>query len=326
MEIFLLSVRAFKFVSTIKAFIDIKYLFNFLKLTADTECYSCDPKRSPNYCLLIDDDSSIDTCKSGFDRCYTIIDEIDGQVHRGCVGDNRFPDENTLQKCSDPDRCEICEDNHCNGRAISDICIKCGNSGTSPDCDGDLSTDMGICSLKDMKQSDGCFLKVADGHTYTRGCMRDLNTDELKQCRKQSGNCQSCIFPNCNQKDDFTTMCYECNGRNDTNCVETVESMTQVNCEGLSKTCVTGIDADGFIRRGCYSYDQLEINFPYGFDVCPGSLCNNRIHPVDWLSCYQCEGKSECEDLMNLHPKKCNNLRDQCYAYLDEGTSMFIDL
>lgn len=290
-----------------------------IQLSAELECYSCNSTKLPVDCLFIDDQSANSTCNSVLNRCYTII--VDDHIHRGCGGDERFPDLDSLQKCSDSAQCEICDNSYCNQKTVPDICIKCNSSDSSLDCakDGNGRTNLSVaCSLGDLKQSQGCYLRVISD-TFTKGCMQHLDSTDQKLCREQSENCQSCTFPNCNRKVHFNTTCYECDEEIDATCLQKVKERTQISCKGYSKTCVAGTDVRGFMHRGCISYDKLNSTFPLGFKVCPDDLCNNQLYPFDRIICYQCEGKDDCEDLTHNQSKICSSQDDQCYAFLDNG-------
>lgn len=272
----------------------------------------CGSTKSSIDCLTLDSNSVLSTCNSTLDKCYTII--VNDTVHRGCVGDDRFPDLHSIKKCSDPKQCEICNSPFCNGRSISDVCIKCNSMETSFGCKEDPFIGFTVaCSLA---QIDGCYLKVTD-NSYERGCIRDLNSNEQRHCQKQSKHCQTCSFPNCNQKANFMTKCYECHSPT---CVNKAEhSRLQIDCEGLSESCATGISADGFLHRGCFSYHGIESIFPLGFEFCADNLCNNEIFPINRLKCYHCEGNETCENVSDLRPEGCSNLSDRCFSYLDKG-------
>lgn len=292
-----------------------------LLLKADSVCYSCDSKNSPNECFGLTDNSIVSTCQTSFDKCYTVI--VDDVLYRGCVGDAQFPNEESIEKCSNPSLCQICSDtNQCNSNLITDVCLKCGGTGSnsSSTCDKQETDKYLIvpCSLKNDEQSNRCFFKVTND-TFAKGCMRHLSSIEQKQCQQQSKACYSCSSPNCNQN---INVCYECNGENNLNCtdkIDTENNTTRIICSDESMACVTGIDANGFTHRGCFSIDGLGSTFPFGFTNCSTSLCNNRIFPSNRLTCYQCEGDIECKTLENLRPAICNNFVDQCYTYLDGG-------
>lgn len=118
---------------------------------ANTECHLCNSMQFPTYnCLDILKNTIFTTCISEFNQCYTII--IDNEVHRGCVSGNDpyFPNINSTQQCTDPAKCEICNDsNLCNANTILE-CYQCeGNH----ECVTLNSLDPYICNL----QLDQCF-------------------------------------------------------------------------------------------------------------------------------------------------------------------------
>lgn len=300
-------------------------MFPFDLFSADTLCHLCDSVESPNSCLIHPESGLFSTCISEFDQCYTLL--IENVIYRGCVSakDPFFPNSESSKKCSNPIDCKICSDrNLCNSNTVIDTCIKCNGSESTAECVKDLGGNQVVpCSLEvDIRKSDGCYLNVT-ADTYMRGCMRNLNLNEQIACDERSRQCQSCKYPNCNRKEQFSSECFKCSGDTDPTCAYSVELASKVNCNDYSKTCVTGIDGNGFTQRECISYDHLHSEFPIGFQTCPKRLCNYKIFPANRLQCYQCEGIHECVSLVNLKSEICNNYMDQCYAYLKNSMCAF---
>lgn len=118
--------------------------------------------------------------------------------------------------------------------------------------------------------------------------------------------------------------CFECNGQENADCARG-ENLSEVSCNGYSKTCVTGIDAIGLTHRGCEAfndYTSRSLQFSGGFQRCYDNLCNNEIFPSNRTQCYRCDGEN-CDYVINSKRflKPCYLLNDQCYAYKSSGIS-----
>lgn len=277
------------------------------------KCISCDSSKDPQ-CAYNPDRNN--TCSK--DTCYTRI--VNGILFRGCFGD-KIVDIFSRHECEADPKCDICYGGRfCNENMRTvDMCINCNSSDSTCRTGPDPKTLSAVCSLR--SNSVGCYLRKT-GDTYTRGCMEDLPYVDRMQCMSQSGACQSCMAPNCNQKIDFNTSCYECNGTDDARCARG-ENLTKVSCDGYSKMCISGIDASGFTHRGCMKYDGYNLfGFPEGFQGCFNDLCNDEVYPKDRTQCYQCEGV-DCryapEQKGALILKPCLLVKDQCFSYISRG-------
>lgn len=275
-------------------------------------CHSCNSATDPDCISNPHRGIERDLCMSFDYRCYTKV--TNGILERGCAP--FFEDV-----CDNERNCEVCDGgNWCNNRTFHDTCIQCsGEYGCRHQPDPSLFTT--ICSLKSVENSEGCYL-AKSGKTYTRGCMEDLSDVDRIQCQGQSDECQRCTSPNCNQKIDFNIDCYECNGKGNTRCARS-ENLTQISCDGYSKTCVTGIDGNGITHRGCVPYDGYSTRspqFPDGFQRCFSNLCNGEVFPENRTKCYQCEGV-DCTYVkyQDAILKPCYSQRDECYSYVSKG-------
>lgn len=267
-------------------------------------------------------------CESLAGMCYTNI--VDGKVHRGCVGDNMFPTENSIRKCADGIKCEVCNYEFCNQKILMDTCIQCNSADSGNECRDNPSLKMqAICTMGQnsiTNPSSGCYLGKTGGN-YQRGCIQDLKPRDKKTCESQSNECKVCSAPNCNQKSDFNINCYECNGNTDANCAEG-ENLKQISCNDFSDTCVTGIDGNGFTHRQCFRNHGLALALTFReYKTCHTNLCNDQIFPENRLKCFRCQGFG-CDNLNTAAaiPKICpslnglNGLNDECYTYIDKGS------
>lgn len=271
-------------------------------------------------------------CESPAGMCYTNI--VDGKVHRGCVGDNMFPTENSIRKCADGVNCEVCNYEFCNQKILMDTCIQCNNADSGNECRDNPSLKMlAVCTMGQnsiTNLSSGCYL-VKTGGNYQRGCLQNLKPQDKKTCESQTNECKVCMTPNCNQKADFSLNCYECNGETDANCAEG-ENLKQVSCNDFSDTCVTGIDRrNGITHRRCFRNNGLALEMTFReYKTCYTNLCNDQIYQVlaeNPFKCYRCQGFG-CNNLNTAAtiPKICsslNSLYDECFTYIDRGSKFF---
>lgn len=281
----------------------------------------------------------METCYNFWGDCYSRV--VNGTLYRGCVGDkivgNFMSSSYTKSDCQNDENCEICRSYSCNDRVFSDKCIKCSGSDLYSACRTDPNPDTMtvMCSLRSLSSSDGCYLKISDD-TYQRGCVTDLNYYDKKQCRENSDDsqqhkddCQICNLPNCNQKIDFNSTCHQCDGEFSAQCIRG-EDTIEIPCNGFSKVCATGIDANGFSHRDCISnqYTSKSPQFPNGFQKCYKNLCNYDIFPNNRTQCYHCDGidcKYGPQENGSSILKPCLLERDICYTYI-EGILHFMKL
>lgn len=282
-------------------------------------CIKCDTKKDGKNCMKVEDPIYLSNCASSFGQCYTTI--IGGIVHRGCVGDELFPDQPSI---GNPDyETHVCNDNrYCNQHEnITDTCIIC--SGNTDECKKPTLTTERTCSFD--QQGKGCFLRIQRNGTYERGCAKDLSNDERNLCnRLGSDYCQSCIGRNCNKKSELYQQCYFCNGTNDKNCFETPDKRMTINCISYANRCLVGADANGYAHRQCSSTVENDlVRFPNGYELCDDNLCNTQIFPKDWTRCFRCthlDGGEGCDHpSASMVPQKCRVLNDLCYIYGVEG-------
>lgn len=238
------------------------------------QCLTCDSNINSN-CIVPDNMTEIKQCSAYNDECYIFANGT--TVRRGCVRDM---DVNDIIKCAEFDRlCEKCYSNfngkYCNERPLIDTCLRC-DSETDSNCENHPELiDAAVCSLAQSRT--GCFLSY-NNDTITRGCMEHLNNTDKWNCAQQMDNCQSCFGQNCNVKVNFQQNCYFCSGTNDTHCAELDGETEIIRCENYSSTCLTGMDDKGVTHRRCSSYPVFdEYDFPNGFKLCYGELCNGDV-------------------------------------------------
>lgn len=205
-------------------------------------CIKCNTQKNGKSCMDIKDPIFVSNCGSQIGQCYTSI--IDGIVHRGCVGDDLFPNQPSI---GNPKRLtHVCNnDRYCNQEKITDTCIIC--KGDTDECKKPTLAIEKICSFE--QQGIGCFLrKSKSDSTYERGCLKNLSDNERIECNELASDyCQSCIGRNCNQKSELNQECYFCNGTRDRNCFEAVDKELSIMCISYSNRCLVGVDKEGTV-------------------------------------------------------------------------------
>lgn len=280
-------------------------------------CIKCTTQRNGKGCMDIKDPIFMPNCGSAIGQCYTSI--IKGVLHRGCVGDDLFPDQPSTGNPAY--LTHVCNNNrYCNQEKITDTCIIC--KGDSDDCKKPTLAIEKTCSFE--QQGIGCFLKKSSDGAYERGCLRDLSANERIECNKLGSDyCQSCYGRNCNLKSELNQECYYCNGTRDKNCFETVDKELSIMCISYNNRCLVGVDENGYAHRQCSSTIENDLaRFPNGYELCNDNLCNTQIFPKDWTKCFTCSSADDvgCDHpSASMVPKNCRTLNDQCYIYGIEG-------
>lgn len=281
-------------------------------------CIKCTTQKNGKGCMDIKDPIFMPNCGTEIGQCYTSI--IKGVVHRGCVGDDLFPDQPST---GNPDYLtHVCNNNRfCNQEKITDTCIIC--NGDADECKKPTLATEKTCSFE--QKGIGCFLRKSSQGTYERGCLRDLTDNERIECnRLGSDHCQSCYGRNCNIKSELTQECYYCNGTRDKNCFETVDKELTIMCISYNNRCLVGVDENGYAHRQCSSstVENDLARFENGYELCNDNLCNTQIFPKDWKKCFKCSSAEDtgCDHpSASMVPQNCRTLNDQCYIYGIEG-------
>lgn len=278
-------------------------------------CVDCDSRIDHNHCFHIRNVEYFGMCHSKIGQCYTAL--LDGEVVRGCVGDEVFPtfESTGLQNAA----IELCNnDRLCNQRRIEDTCIICNGN----ECEKSNVEKEKACSFG---KPSGCYLKKSD--KIERGCLRMLNERDQLECHKRGSSvCQSCNSQNCNRKVDFEQKCYYCNGtvQSDADCHIGNANHIDITCIGYASTCIVGIDADGFTHRQCsLNENEDTARFPKGYELCYGNLCNSNSYPKERKKCFKCSGTASCNNpSADLLSEDCRRFPDECFIYRNkEGTS-----
>lgn len=291
-----------------------------------TKCFNCNSMSDP-HCISNNGSIEIKVCRSYKDDCFTFTRGY--TVKRGCV--NEMP-EGFLKECNEEkEKCEKClsvDDDICNKRSLNDdTCFEC-DSDIDPRCrDQPEHFREKICSIGST-DSLGCFLN-RNGNRIKRGCIQDLIFSYRELCWKQSVNYKSCYGKNCNRKLDYQS-CHTCNGHQ-VNCTQIVDTRHLTTCKDYMDKCLTGLDAQGYIRRGCttnFGDDSSEMSA--GIEVCGGNECNNGIMPAYRLKCYRC-GPDDCPEIVSnltdahfeTAPCDVYSHHDQCFVYSSDGKMIF---
>lgn len=278
-------------------------------------CVKCDSKTNGSDCMYADDMKYLGHCFNEIGQCYTIIDN-NGDVSRGCVGDEMVPDfQTSARKYSDS--IKFCNNGRfCNQEMLLDTCIVCSGA----ECAAPSLEMEKVCSFGLAPK--GCYLKINSiNNSYERGCLQRLLEKEQDECKEPGSKyCQSCSNRNCNQKVNFNQICHFCDGTSYSNCYREVNGAT-TTCIGYSSICLTGNDGKGFTHRQCSQNDKEDaLRFPNGYETCYTDRCNSNIFPKVRITCYRCERGSKCDHpSVELKGHMCRAHPDECFIYGKNG-------
>lgn len=282
-------------------------------------CVECDTRIDGSRCYHVNNVDYVDTCHSKIGQCYTAI--LSGDVVRGCVGDDVFPNtESTTSTASTASRSitiKLCNNDHlCNRENIEDTCIIC--SGKHRKCE---TPDLYMESACSFDKPSGCYLKKSG--LFQRGCLKDLPEKERLECQEGSRACQSCSTQNCNQKADFDQKCYYCNGTEDANCHTENVNHIEITCINYASVCVVGIDSKGYTHRQCSLNGEIDAaRFSKGYKLCYDDHCNSKIYPEDRPKCFKCNGEPSCKHpSVDMVGEYCRRFPDECFIYQPDADS-----
>lgn len=291
-----------------------EYFNNGELLRKSLACVKCVSQTHGSDCMYGDGIKYLGNCFNDIGQCYTLI--LDGNVTRGCVGDELIPDQISAQKYSNS--IKLCNSGtFCNQEKLLDTCIVCSGI----DCESPSLEMEKVCSYGPTSQ--GCYLKInSTNNLHERGCMEILSKEDQQKCHMPGSQyCQSCPKRNCNQKVNFNQVCNFCDGTRHKNCFLEVSDAATTTCIGYSSICLTGIDKNGFTHRLCSQGEEEDAErFANGFETCYTDRCNSNVFPENRLECYQCEKDRLCDHpSVELKGKMCRTYPDKCFVYGKEG-------
>lgn len=294
-------------------------------------CVTCDSASNPK-CLAPDESVPSKHCSDYNDKCYTFTGN--NEVKRGCLQE---ANKEFIASCRDTDKnCKLCfNDELCNKNAIVDTCITCDSENDQRCLNNPESFGETICSVNNLILSQGCYLKKI-GEQVKRGCADALPNLDFIGCNENSQYCQKCRRRNCNLRNKFQQECISCDSEQDDRCtmMKHGESFKSILCKNYLSTCLVGINSGGHTYRGCSTDSSIndKIYYSKGFEICSDEKCNEFIFPKDRLLCYQCNGSAECDfnetSNLSIEPVTCKHYTkdDKCYAYVDKGIWIFLQI
>ncbi|XP_030560364.1 uncharacterized protein LOC115762327 isoform X2 [Drosophila novamexicana] len=195
----------------------------------------------------------------------------DGAVElMGCASSQNSSD---LQHWRDSNLLHECASNDCNELSrlpSSDVCLACDSSKT-PDC-AQSPTDVTSTQTCHAPLAD-CVTRIENGHTI-RGCLSSLSSTEGTAC-VANGTCAGCAGEKCNV-DIFPAnrrRCHICDSTS-SNCEEEPNHLAICPIYAADDTCVSARGSDNYIRRGCGSQLQCELDDEEHCNVCNTDGCN----------------------------------------------------
>lgn len=127
-----------------------------------------------------------------------------------------------------------------------------------------------------------------------RGCMSDLESDDLQKCILGVGRyCKMCNEVNCNKKAK-PQECLQCDSRYDANCYNNTDSVHTTECENYHDKCATIFKDDKKTVRDCLKklvhYDAECVDNRFDCYPCEAPNCNQILQNSGQL-CYECDAE-----------------------------------
>lgn len=265
------------------------------------------------------------------DVCFTLIDETNSIIQKGCGSDLLSPYIDELLKTK---KFYTCEGDNCNSFdkvPQTEYCTLC-NSKTDPFCATD-PLNVGSDTKCDVQGYNQCYSRVlVDGHTE-RGCLSSLEGDEFVGClRNNSLTCQSCVGEHCNQ-DIYPVSrvsCHECSSDINGACTSTPDSSSVCLLYDANQFCYSSKEGS-ITTRGCGDESK-----------CTGEKCNtcrgNDCNTIDFtgdlevlddvfgrfqslpLDCYVCT--ENCSTTLGVLETCQGRMRQDCITVFNEDGSV----
>lgn len=261
------------------------------------ECFFCDKSRSANEpCNSVILDASVYNCyycnsahgacstispatanrthfcKHPEKKCFTHLTKL-GSVVRGCFFFS--PKANSIQRACemDPENCDICQGDRCNGKPTKMYCYICSAQNTLCQYD-QMHQAISVCPGGDtMATNFGCYTAIRPDRRVERGCWRGA----LK-CPSVDSKCISCNTIGCNSGTTHSGECLECSGPANGDCGVDVN---RLSLNDISLPCPVLVDlplcyialknGNSLVERGCTAKNQYRA---WMEPVCSRGLMN----------------------------------------------------
>lgn len=164
-----------------------------------------------------------------------------------------------------------------------------------------------------------------------RGCVSDLNGDELKQCVLGNGRqCRLCEGTNCNQKIK-PQQCIQCNSETSINCLNSPKMVPLLECQYYNDKCITIYNNQTVVRDCLHNLESNETfceENPWHCHICETEGCNFATS-TDKI-CYECDSKRDAGCVNGLDDSMKANCPYSteypgCFHYVN-STGMFLTL
>ncbi|XP_065076366.1 uncharacterized protein LOC135699970 [Ochlerotatus camptorhynchus] len=266
-------------------------------------CYQCDN------CTELQD-LSPKSCSSiqSFKGCYTVQNLKTRNIDRGCVSDSGF------NSCNENINCFICDDEDCNTHEVQPnplLCSscfgnKCSNYTPAEQCRNNEDLLINLCVT----------FSVANVVLF-KGCLSDGIPEDLESdCYNTQTFCELCDEDYCNTPD---LSCFSCSTYNEG--IECITNPTDFTYCKANEVCVTYVDDDGHLHRGCSTDREGICSEDPLCKQCKDHDCNVQLLPENRISCYQCDGDGcQASELQPSDSKPCLVYdEDQfCYTYAED--------
>lgn len=261
------------------------------------------------------------------DVCFTLVDESNSVIQKGCGSDLLSPYIDELLKTK---KMYTCEGNDCNSfenLPQAEYCSLC-NSKTDPFC---ATNPLNVASKTkcDVQGYNQCYSRtLTDGHTE-RGCLSSLEGNEFVSCLKgDSLTCESCVGDTCNQevypKDRVS--CHECSSDANGSCTSSPDSSSVCLLYDANQFCYSSVEGS-VTTRGCGDESKCTGE---KCNTCRGADCNTIDFTGDSdiqdevfgrfqalpLDCYVC--KENCSITLGVLETCQGRLRQDCITVFGE--------
>ncbi|XP_055375862.1 uncharacterized protein LOC129608402 [Condylostylus longicornis] len=301
----------------------------FLLKKSERSCYVCD-KNDKSCKWSQEKTENLKFCKRNVplnaeEQCYSYKSN-NGEIKRGCVLDDEICSNGNNENCT------VCNTNECNNKLhTSEKCIQ-----IDLENDGVKKLERTFCTAeKQTYNTRGCYAQ-RKGISVKLGCICDLTTEQIEECRNNPKTCYMCTDNDCDnmkipEREGKSPIlsCYKCNDE-DEHC-RWRQNKFSMPCkhnvpQNASESCFVRKDSQGKIERGC-SYDRnLCINSDEEFcKICNENDCNNEV--LIPQECIQEKYKNNEKKENELKPSTCENpnqywTNQGCYVRRDENNDI----
>ncbi|XP_055920202.1 uncharacterized protein LOC129951877 [Eupeodes corollae] len=276
------------------------------------DCIFCDAQTNPDCTFDVQNVKNVRKChKACMTALYPRTTDADPSynLERTCLDDKDLDDR---EVCNDLDPlCHSCSSPLCNTQLIPEERRKCQH------CSGESCQIPVSRTCQSYTVNEQCFIKFDETGTISEmGCKSDYDPSDIHEMLI-SKKLFLCDGDDCNANIPSTHTCRLCNSITDKFCATDPQNIaTSTACNQLPITsCYTRVLKNGHTERGCLSsleddqFMKCYNNNTTECSICDESVCNDKVFPLDRISCHICNSAEDitCEE----NPKH----NDICHKY-----------